>query len=171
MRSLHFRLTRFQTVIASVAILLALCASSIQWLRTPEVGACVLGEAAARGKQWSGTCKAACHDIDVQLPSHPTGGPNLHDVYMSLAGTESLKYGHQYGPPIIAAREAGVVWTEDNLDHYLKGPEAFLRRATGRSFDQHDYMNFFIGGEDEPQVRARQDVIAYLKAIKGQACD
>jgi cytochrome c len=88
---------------------------------------------AERGRQWAKTCKA-CHDIDSHQPDHPQGGPNLHDVYLSLAGTQSLKLGYQYHPPLIAARNAGVMWTDDNLCHYLEGPEAFLHQATGQSF-------------------------------------
>jgi hypothetical protein len=45
-----------------------------------------------------------------------------------LAGTQSLQYKYQYHPPMIAARNAGVMWTDENLYDYLEGPEAFFDR-------------------------------------------
>lgn len=133
-------------------------------------GECVLSEDAQRGKVWAPTCKG-CHDINPYAPEHPSGGPNLHDIYQSLAGTQSLQYHYEYHSPILAARDAGVVWTDDNLDRYLSGPEAFLRQATGRAFNPLLYMAFFIGGLDDTQVRARHDVIAYFREIKGKSCN
>lgn len=130
---------------------------------------CLLSEAAGRGRLWAPTCKG-CHDIDAHHPSNPTGGPNLHDVYLSVAGTQSLRYGYQYRQPLVAARNAGLIWTDTNLDRYLESPESFLARVTGKHFDQTSYMNFFIGGQEPSQMQARRDVVAYLKAIKGRPC-
>ena len=70
-------------------------------------------------------------------------------------------------PPYIAAREAGIIWTDDNLFQYLKGPKDFLDQKTGKNFNGAYYMTFFIG-----QEAPRRDVIAYLKAIKDHPeCD
>jgi cytochrome c2 len=80
---------------------------------------------------------------------------------MSLAGTQPRSDGSDHYPPLIAARDAGVVWTEENLFNYLRDPKGFLEMATGKSFNPAYYMNFFIG-----QERARWDVISYLRAIK-----
>jgi cytochrome c2 len=131
---------------------------------------CVLSDDALRGKQWAPTCKS-CHDIDARRPLSPIGGPNLHDIYLSQAGTQSLKYGYNYHKPLVAARDAGLIWTDANLDGYLKSPESFLNRVTGQHFDHRLYMNFFIGGQESSQVQARRDVIAYLRAIKGKPCN
>ena len=98
-------------------------------------------------------------------------GPNLHDVYKALAGTRSLRYGHKYYPPIVAAREAGLIWTDENLNQYLKSPEHFLKSATGKSSNDAFYMNLYIGGQDDGDVRARGDVIAFLREIKGRPCE
>jgi cytochrome c len=146
----------------------------VQELKT----ACALPDDAARGKAWAHTCEG-CHDIAASTPaifipgSKSSGGPNLQNVYGSLAGTTpapfnpTQAYNHPY-PPLAAARDAGVVWTDENLFLYLRGPKQFLEERTGKSFDAPLlYMQFFIGGEAE-----RRDVIAYLRAIKGHPeCD
>jgi hypothetical protein len=77
----------------------------------------------------------------------------------------------QLGAPSAAAvscsRDAGVIWTDDNLFHYLGAPKQFLEKKTGKSFASALYMSFFIGEE-----AGRRDVIAYLRAIKGRPeCD
>jgi cytochrome c2 len=131
---------------------------------------CSLDQEAERGRNWSITCKG-CHDIDFRSPIRPSGGPNLHEVYQSLAGTTSIRFGYKYKPPIDAARNMGIVWTEDNLDQYLERPELFLRRATGKVFSSPFYMNFFIGGFDAEQRQSRRDVIAYLRSIRGRQCN
>jgi len=83
---------------------------------------------------------------------------------MSPAGTQhapinlTAAYHYPY-PPLAAARDAGVVWTEENLLAYLRDPKGFLDRKSGKDFgDSIFYMNFFIG-----QERDRRDVIAYLR--------
>ena len=83
----------------------------------------------------------------------------------------SVRYGYRYAAPIQAARHAGVMWTADNLDQYLKSPRAFLEGVTGEHFPPNaKIMNFFVGGDGADQDRTRRDIIAYLKAIKGRAC-
>jgi cytochrome c len=137
---------------------------------------CALPEDAARGRAWAPTCKA-CHDIAATEPavftqgSGSSGGPNLQDVYGSLAGTTPAPFSPTAAPhplpPLAAARDAGVIWTDDNLFQYLGGPKQFLEKKTGKSFADAFYMSFFIG--EEP---ARRNVIAYLKAINGHPeCD
>ena len=118
----------FRSKIAAIALISVATATTSQFFIHRETPACSLSQDAERGRQWANTCKS-CHDIDVQKPISPRGGPNLHDVYQSLAGTVSVKYDYRYGPPSEAARVAGIVWTDDNLDRYLQGPEAFLSSA------------------------------------------
>jgi cytochrome c len=130
---------------------------------------CVPPDDAQRGRAWARTCQA-CHDI-IEYPHYPSpyasGGPNLQYVYMSLAGTRPQSNGRDRHPPLIAAREAGIVWTEENLLNYLRDPKGFLESATGTSFNPVFYMSFFIGDE-----RSRRDVVSYLRAIKiNPRCD
>jgi cytochrome c len=132
--------------------------------------ACALADDAARGRAWATTCKA-CHDIAASQGSGTSGGPNLQNVYGSLAGTAPARFSPTAAPhplpPLAAAREAGVIWTDDNLFHYLGGPKQFIEKKSGKSFASALYMSFFIGEE-----AGRRDVIAYLKAIKGRPeCD
>jgi cytochrome c len=100
-------------------------------------------------------------------------GPNLQNVYGALAGTAPATFDpkalyHHPLPPLAIAHDMGLIWTEDNLFQYLAGPQRFLEKKTGMSFDVPlFYMAFFIGDPVE-----RRNVIAYLKAIKGRPeCD
>jgi cytochrome c2 len=147
-----------------------------RWASRPSSAPnCHLSEDAMRGRVWAPTCKG-CHDITNTQQTdlkHWSGGPNLQNVYMSLAGTQqavknpTAAYQYPY-PPLAAARDIGVVWTDDNLFLYLRDPKGFLDRTTGKTFGAPIfYMNFNISQEDE-----RRDVIAYLKAIKDRPeCD
>jgi cytochrome c2 len=108
-----------------------------------------------------------CHDIDYYQGTASTGGPVLQDVYMSAAGTRRFSGRGTHLPPLIAARDDGILWNDENLMQYLRDPKAFLDNVTGRAFDPAYYMQFSIGPEG-----ARRDVVAYLKAIKGRPeCD
>jgi cytochrome c2 len=140
-------------------------------VRGSSWGFCVLTDDAARGRVLARTtCTAACHNISpAELdPKSSNPGPNLQNVYMSLAGTTPAPldptgvYLHP-SPPLAAARDAGIVWTDENLLEYLRSPKAFLDRKTGKNFKNSlSYMPFLIGEESE-----RQAAVAYLKAIKG----
>lgn len=136
--------------------------------------ACVLSEDARRGRVWAPTCES-CHDIAASEPKdlqHSSGGPDLRTAYMSLAGTQPAVENptavvQQPYPPLAAARDAGVIWSDENLFQYLRDPRGFLERMTGKSFAEPFYMNFYIGNED-----SRRDVIAYLRTIKNHPeCD
>jgi cytochrome c2 len=145
-----------------VVPLLVLAVRGSQWR------SCVLTDDAVRGRVLARTtCTAACHNIspaELDL-KHSNSGPNLQNVYMSLAGTTwdpTAAYHHPYSP-LVAARDAGIVWTDENLLEYLRGPKAFLDKNTGQNFKNLLlYMPFFIDEESE-----RRSAVAYLKAIKG----
>ena len=152
------------------ASLIAPCEPAQRSLSTPVAEACALDGAAARSSAWAPTCRT-CHDIAPYHPTPPSGGPNLHDIYDSPAGTMSLKYGYRYAAPIQAARRAGVWWTGDNLNQYLKNPRAFLEGVTGDHFPPNaNIMTFFVGGDAAEQERTRRDIIAYLSAINNRPC-
>ena len=133
---------------------------------------CVLTDDAARGRVLARTtCTAGCHNISAAEldPNHSNPGPNLQNVYMSLAGTtpaprDPTDVYHHPLPPLAAARDAGIVWTDENLLEYLRAPKAFLDRKTRHEFkDPLLYMPFSIREESE-----RRSAVAYLKAIKGR---
>ena len=137
---------------------------------------CVLTDDAARGRVLARTtCTAACHNIssaELDL-NHSNFGPNLQNVYMSLAGTTPAPLDptgiyHHPSPPLAAARDAGIVWTDENLLEYLRSPKAFLDKKTGKNFKNSLlYMPFTVAEASE-----RESAVAYLKAIKGHPeCD
>ena len=136
---------------------------------------CVLTDDAARGRVLARTtCTAACHNISpAEIDLQPNSGPNLQNVYLSLAGTTPAPldptgvYNHPL-PPLAAARNAGIIWTDENLLEYLRSPKAFLDKKTGKNFKNTLlYMPFAIGEESE-----RRAAVAYLKVIKGHPeCD
>jgi cytochrome c len=136
--------------------------------------ACVLTDDAARGRALAHkTCTADCHSISPATLDLKNPGPNLQNVYMSLAGTtpaplDPTDVYHHPLPPLEAARDAGIVWTDENLLEYLRDPKAFLDRKTGHNFKNSlFYMPFNIREESE-----RRSAVAYLKAIKGHPeCD
>jgi cytochrome c len=140
------------------------------WLRHSGTPQCELSVEAGRGRLWAGTC-AGCHDLDIRMPDRPSGGPNLHNVHMSIAGTESLRYNYKYNPPMVAARNSGLIWTDENLDDYLHNPKQFLESKTGLAFPDHFYMGSPITGNRAEDVQSRRDVIAFLREIKGRPCE
>jgi len=132
---------------------------------------CALTDDAARGRVLARTtCTAGCHNIspDELDLNHSNFGPNLQNVYMSLAGTTPAPLDptgiyHHPSPPLAAARDAGIVWTDENLLEYLRSPKAFLDKKTGKNFKNSLlYMPFSVAEASE-----RGDAVAYLKAIKG----
>src|SRR5882672_3748055 len=98
---------------------------------------------AKRGAQLFGQC-VACHS--VQPGEHQTG-PSLAHVWNRKAGTTAgfMRYSD-------AVKQSGVTWNEAALDKWLADPAQLI---PGNS------MTF--PGIKDPQ--ARQDVIAYLKAV------
>ena len=98
---------------------------------------------AKRGAQLFGQCMA-CHS--VQLGEHQTG-PSLAHVWNRKAGTTAgfMRYSD-------AVKQSGVTWNETALDKWLANP-AQLVPGNSMTFQ----------GIKDPQ--ARQDVIAYLKAV------
>jgi cytochrome c len=131
---------------------------------------CSLTDDAARGRVLARTtCTAACHNVSpAELdPKHSNSGPNLQNVYMSLAGTtpapqDPTDVYHHPLPPLAAARDAGIVWTDENLLEYLRDPKTFLDKKTGHNFKNSLlYMPFSLREESE-----RRSAVAYLKAIK-----
>jgi cytochrome c len=137
-------------------------------------GACALTDDAAQGRALAHkTCTADCHSISPTELDLKNPGPNLQNVYMSLAGTtpapvDPTDVYHHPLPPLAAARDAGIVWTDENLLEYLRDPKAFLDKKTGHNFKNSPfYMPFSIREEGE-----RRSAVAYLKAIKGHPeCD
>ena len=98
---------------------------------------------AARGAAVFQQC-AACHSTRA---GEQLTGPSLADIWERKAG--SLADFHRYSD---AMKRTDIVWNATTLDKWLANPEAFI---PGTSMT-------FPGLRDS---NARQDVIAYLKAV------
>ena len=95
----------------------------------------------------------ACHSIEAGKKK-PTG-PNLLGVLGRQAGIADFKYGKS----MIAAGEAGLVWTPEAMDAYIKDTKAFLKETLGVTKVKNK-MKFKLKKEDQ-----RADVIAYLMSL------
>lgn len=96
-----------------------------------------------RGAQVFQAC-AACHSLE---PGQHLTGPSLASVFGRKAGT--VEDFQRYSG---ALKESGVVWNEKSLDAWIQNPAALIPRNT----------MIFRG---LPDARARDDLIAYLKAV------
>jgi cytochrome c len=95
-----------------------------------------------RGARAFGVC-AACHSLE---PERNLTGPSLSGVWGRKAG--ALDDFLRYSP---ALKNSGLVWNEQTLDRWLRGPAALV---------QGNFMQF-DGLKDD---RARADLLAFLKA-------
>ncbi|MBV1903482.1 MAG: c-type cytochrome [Marinosulfonomonas sp.] len=108
----------------------------------------------AKGEKDFKKCRA-CHMIvngDEVIVKGGRTGPNLYGLVGRAAGSEDFKY----GASIVAAGEAGLVWTEELLVAYIADPRAFLRENTGDS-KAKSKMTFKLKNAD--------DVVAYLASL------
>jgi cytochrome c2 len=115
----------------------------------PEQGKIVLAAAqtadiADQGRKRFTAC-AVCHTVKEGEPARI--GPNLFGIVGKPAGAAD---GFAYSK---AMSEAGIVWTEDNLNAFLENPQGFMRG---------NRMGF--AGEKNPEYRAA--IVAYLKTLK-----
>jgi cytochrome c len=108
---------------------------------------------ADKGKKVFNKCKA-CHQIGGEAKN--STGPVLTGVVGRKAGTYP-KY--SYGKSMRKARETGLVWTEGNLDRWLKNPKKYLRKLLDTRKAKAK-MKFKLKKQTD-----RDNVIAYLKTF------
>ena len=120
-------------------------------------GAATAGDPAAGEKVFADNC-AICHVIvSPSGQSIVTGGdtgPNQYGLIGRTAGTMPAFDG--YGDTLVAAGQAGLKWSEDEIAAYLADPRAYLRDKTGDK-GARSKMAFKLRDEKE-----RSDVAAYL---------
>lgn len=90
------------------------------------------GDAANGEAAFGGQC-VTCHvvvspDGETLAGSRGRQGPNLYGV---AGGPVSAVGNFKYGKPMIAAGEAGAVWTEENFVAYVQDPADWLRTTLG----------------------------------------
>jgi cytochrome c len=96
---------------------------------------------AARGERMYRAC-VACHSLE---PNRSMTGPSLAEIWNRKAG--ALASFPRYSP---ALKSAGIVWTDDTLDEWIKDPQHFIPGNTMT----------FPGIKD---ARQRADLLAFLK--------
>lgn len=99
---------------------------------------------AEKGEQVYKKCKA-CHAIGEGATNRV--GPPLNDIVGAKA---AAKEGYRYSKSMREKAEAGLVWTEENLDAYLKNPKEVVPKGK---------MAFPGLKQDDD----RANVISYLK--------
>ncbi len=105
------------------------------------IGAAHAAGDAAKGEKTFKKCKA-CHTINKG--GKHKAGPNLFGVVGRKAGSTSFK---KYK----GLKGSDIVWSEDNLDKWLKNPKKFIGKKTS--------MVIKLKKEKD-----RKNVIAYLKS-------
>ncbi|AOO80752.1 c-type cytochrome [Bosea vaviloviae] len=98
----------------------------------------------AKGEKAVGACKA-CHSFEKGGANKV--GPHLYDVYGRNEGSVG-----GFGYSAAMKGRTDKVWEADGLDHFLKGPKAYVP-GTAMAF----------AGISKPDTRA--DVIAYLNTL------
>ena len=95
-------------------------------------GAVAQGDVAAGEKEFN-KCKS-CHMIvaadGTEIVKGGKTGPNLYGVIGRTAGTYP---DFRYGDSTVAAGQAGLVWTAENIQQYVPDPAAFLQEFLGDS--------------------------------------
>lgn len=74
----------------------------------------------------------SCHTIangDEVIVKGGKTGPNLYGVIGRTAGSVE---GFKYGKDMLAAGEAGLVWSEENIALYVPDPKGFLAETLGK---------------------------------------
>jgi len=113
----------------------------------PEAGA------AAFTSQCS-SCHVVVNDAGETLAGrNARTGPNLYGVIGRQAG---IVEGFRYGPSIVEAGTAGLVWDEESFVGYVQNPNVFLRGVLNNNRARGN-MAFQVRSED-----AARDLYAFL---------
>lgn len=111
----------------------------------PLSGALAQAGDAEAGKRVFNQCMA-CHTINEGGPNRV--GPNLHGV---IGRKAAIKEGFKYSPAMMKKGEENWVWSEENLNPYLRNPREVVPGT----------QMAFPGLRNDTQLN---DVIAYIKS-------
>lgn len=125
---------RVRTLIAGLAIL------ALSGVATAQ------DEIVAKGEKVYKKCKT-CHSVGEGARNKV--GPHQNNLLGRVAGTAE---GYKYSKAMIAAGEAGLIWTDASLGEFLKKPKKFVKKT----------KMGFGGLKNDEDIAA---VIAYLKTF------
>lgn len=124
-------------------------------LATPSI-AQDAGDAAAGQKEFN-KCKA-CHMIQSpegeDIVKGGKTGPNLYGVVGRAAGAQE---DFKYSDALMELKNAGEVWTEEDLAAYMTDPNAFVQEKTGDA-KAKTKMTFKM-------KKGQADLAAYLASV------
>ncbi len=136
------------TIRTALALAAAMAVSTTAWAE---------GDAAKGEKVFKKKC-VACHELGEGAKNKV--GP----VLTGIAGKAAAKTADfKYGKSLMAAGEAGLVWSDEELDNYLKNPKKYLRKKLDDK-KAKSKMSFKLKKDGD-----RADVIAYLKSLSKPA--
>jgi cytochrome c len=114
------------------------------------------GDAAAGAADWR-QCRS-CHMVvspaGETLERGGRVGPNLYGLAGRQAGTVE---GFRYSAPLVAAGQAGLVWTAETFAAYVADPTGYIRQVTGDP-SARSPMNFQMSSGAE-------NLFAYLQSL------
>lgn len=113
-----------------------------------DIGTLLLTADATAGQASAKKCQA-CHDFTSGGPNKT--GPNLYDVVERPIGSHE---GFSYSAGMIAHKDAGDIWSYDNLNHFLLAPKVFTPGT----------KMAFAGVKDDAE---RANIIAFLATLSG----
>lgn len=105
---------------------------------------------AEEGEKTFKKCKA-CHKIGEGAKNGT--GPLLNNVVGRVAGTVD---GFKYSPSLVAAGEAGLIWSEETIAAYIEDPKGYLQTYLDDAAAKSK-MTFKLKKESD-----RADVAAYV---------
>ncbi|PZQ96920.1 MAG: cytochrome C [Cereibacter sphaeroides] len=116
---------------------------------------------AAKGEADFRKCRA-CHSITApdgtQIVKGGKTGPDLYGVIGRPVGSAA---GFNYGPGLVEAGAAGVVWDEAGLAEYVADPTAWIKKVTNDSAARSK-MTFKL-------AKGGADMAAYLASVPNAA--
>lgn len=121
-----------------------------------NIGAAEAAGDADKGKKVFKKCKA-CHKIGEGAKN--STGP----VLTGVVGRKVATYpDYSYGKSMRTVRKTGLVWSEENLDGWLKSPKKYLRKVLDTRKAKAK-MKFKLKKQAD-----RDNVIAYLKTFSAE---
>jgi len=121
-----------------------------------SIGAAEAAGDADKGKKVFKKCKA-CHQIGEGAKN--STGPVLTGVIGRKVATFP---DYSYGKSMRTVRKTGLVWSEENLDSWLKSPKKYLRKVL-ETRKAKAKMKFKLKKQGD-----RDNVIAYLKTFSAE---